>query len=333
MAISKNSFFSAYGFKGPGFTVDDEGNVTVKSLSSEVAISDIVSQVSDTLTTIELDVTESAGAFEISSYSGTNPTITLIKGRTYRFNLDLSSLGWNIKGSDDDLNITTGIQHVEDGTTTTGLNAHDQDAGYFEWAVPANASGYYYSNVNGAVRGDITFTDPEVTGTGSFSSLLVTGTSEFRGDVTVNADLSAQKLTLSDTTQSTSSTTGGLTVAGGLGVAKDLFIGGKVVADDFLSTKVGIPTLSSNSNLNLSAQNAITFTINDLEQGRLTTDGLTGVALKDTTVNNTVIGNETPADGTFTNLIQETTPTLKKHATTKSYVDTGDIVYSIAFGA
>lgn len=332
MAISNNSFFSAYGFNGPGFTVDADGNVTVKSLSSETPISDIVSQVSDTLTTIEVNVSESAGTFEIAGYSGTNPTISLIKGRTYRFNLDLSSIGWNIKDSND-LNITVGIQHVEDGTTTTGLEAHNQDGGYFEWAVPANASGYYYSNVNGSIRGDITFTDPEITGTGSFSSLLVTGTSEFRGDLTVNADVSAQKLTLSDTTQSTSSTTGGLTVAGGLGVAKDLFIGGKVVADDFLSTKVGIPTLSSNSNLNLSAQNAITFTINDLEEGRLTSEGLSGVPLKDTTVNNTVIGNETPADGTFTNLIQETTPKLKKHATTKSYVDTGDIVYSIAFGA
>jgi hypothetical protein len=51
------------------------------------------------------------------------------------------------------------------------------------------------------------------------------------------------------------------------------------------------------------------------------------------TVNNTVIGNDVPNDGTFTNLIMNQAPTLKEHVTRKDYVDSNDIVYSIAFGA
>ncbi len=330
MAVTNNQFYSKYGFNAPGFTVDEQGNVTVKSLSSETLISDVVQQVDDTLTTIQYNVTESGGNFEVNG--GLNPTLSIIRGRTYRFNLDLTSIGFNIKDSDG-LDVTTGIQHVYNGVTLTGADAQDKRNGYFEWSVPTNATGFYYSNTGGGITGLFTFTDPEVTGTGSFSSLLVTGTSEFRNDVTINADLVSLSLALTGTTESTNTTTGTLTVSGGVGIAKNLNVGGSIIADDFLSTKVGIPTLSSGTNLDLKANNAITFTIDNIEQGRLTVNGFYNIDMYNGTVNNTVIGNDVPNDGTFTNLIMNQAPTLKEHVTRKDYVDSNDIVYSIAFGA
>ena len=45
MAITLNPFVSRYGFKGPGFSVDSEGNVTVKSLNSEQLITTIVDNI------------------------------------------------------------------------------------------------------------------------------------------------------------------------------------------------------------------------------------------------------------------------------------------------
>ena len=330
MAVTNNPFYSKYGFDAPGFAVDEQGNVTVKSLTSETLISDVVQQVDDTLTTIQYTVTESGGNFEISGEL--NPTLSIIRGRTYRFNLTLTSIGFNIKDSDG-LDVTTGIQHVYNGTTLTGADAQNKGNGYLEWSVPTNASGFYYANTGGNVSGLFTFTDPEITGTGSFSSLLVTGSSEFRDDVTITADITGQTLALSNTTQSTTTTTGTLTVAGGVGIAKNLNVGGSIVADDFLSSKVGIPTLSSGTNLDLKAKNAITFTIDNIEQGRLTVNGFYDIDMYNGTVNNTVIGNDVPNDGTFTNLIMNQAPTLKEHVTRKDYVDSNDIVFSIAFGA
>jgi len=334
MAVTLNPFFSKYGFKGPGFTVDADGNVSVKSLSSETPIEDIIQQVSDTLTTVEIAIGESNGNFTVDGTDG-NPDITLTKGRTYRFNLDLTSISFNIRDENDNL-VTADIQHVKDGTVSTGNLAHNKQDGYVEWVVPATASGYYYADVANAIRGDFVFVDPEITGIGSFTSLLVTGTSEFRDDLAVNANISQSgQLTLTNTTQSTSPTTGSLITAGGVGIAKDLFVGGNVIAKSFKIDSAGEPTLESQSNLEFKAGNAVVFTVNDIEQGRITSSG-SNLPVVNTSIENTRIGAGKPSTGKFTELLMSENITRSsdpQSVTTREYVDSADIVYSIVFGA
>ena len=172
-----------------------------------------------------------------------------------------------------------------------------------------------------------------MTGTGTFSSLIVTGTSELRDSLTVNAQTDLNGLlNVNDTTESTTSTTGALVVDGGVGIAKNLNVEGDIIARTFKNTDVGIPTLESSSNLNLSAKNSIVVNIDGVEEGRITSDGI-NLRIIDTTINDTPIGNSGPSTGTFTEVTLKNNGTAPDNAVQKSYVDSGDIVFSIAFGA
>ena len=330
MAVTLNPLFSKHGFKGPGFTVDNEGNVTVKSLSSEVLISTIVDNTPDTSTVTTYAITEETDGFGVDGTGG-NPTITVVKGRTYKFTLDLTALSFNIRNADGD--VTSGISHTEDGTTVSGSEAQNKQSGTVEWTVPTTGTGFFYADIDGDPQGTFTVTEPEVTGTGTFSSLIVTGTSELRGDVTINADVDLNALLKVDnTTESTSTSNGALTVEGGAGIKKNLNVGGNIVGNTFLNTDVGVPTLSSNSNLNLSASNSIVVLIDDVEQGRITTLG-SNIPVRDTTINDTIIGNAEPALATFTDASTVNDPTRGDHLTRKDYVDQRDIIFSVVFGA
>ena len=116
------------------------------------------------------------------------------------------------------------------------------------------------------------------------------------------------------------------------GIAKNLNVEGDVVARTFKNTDVGIPTLESSSNLNLSAKNSIVVNIDGVEEGRITSDGI-NLRIIDTTINDTPIGNSGPSTGTFTEVTLKNNGTAPDNAVQKSYVDSGDIVFSIAFGA
>ena len=333
MAITLNPFFSRYGFKGPGFSVDAEGNVTVKSLNSEQLITTIVDNSVDTGSTTEIAVTESGGDFIIDGDTANpNKTITVIKGRTYKFNLNLSTLFFNIRDANS-LDVGTGISHVGGGVTTTGAEANNKQDGSLSWQVPTIGTGFVYADIDNVPSGQFVLTDPTVTGTGTFSSLIVTGTSELRDSLTVNAQTDLNGLlNVNHTTESTSSSTGALVVDGGVGIAKNLNVDGDIVARTFKNTDVGIPTLESSSNLNLSAKNSLVFNVDGVEQGRLTSDGL-NLKIINTTVNDTPIGNSGPSTGTFTEVTLKNEGTAPDNAVSKTYVDSGDIVFSIAFGA
>lgn len=332
MAVTLNPLYSKYGFKGPGFTVDSEGNVQVKSLSSEVLITDIAVTQDDTSTITSYNITESTGQFAVDGVSP-NPAITLIKGRTYRFNIDLDTLSWNIRDGSN-VDVSTGIKHVDsEGVTTEGIGANNVQSGYVEWTVPTSGTGFYYSDTDNDPQKLFVLEEPSVTGTGTFTSLIVTGTSEFRDDVTINADVDLNEiLTVNNTTQSTSHSTGAVIIKGGVGIEKDVNILGDLTAKSFKSSDVGVPTLSSNTNLQFEADNAVVFKVEGVERGRITSLG-SDLRIINTTINDTVIGNSGPAEGTFTNANIKNTPTNADHATTKQYVDSADIVYSIAFGA
>lgn len=334
--ITNNPFFSKFGFNAPGFSVDAEGNVRVKSLSSDTLITDIVDNSNDTSSVVEYNVTDSVAGFQFESIDGINPDVPVTKGRTYRFNLDLQTYTFNIRNSDGS-DVSVDIFHISsDGVRTTGTQANDKSTGYVQWVVPINAAGNYYANINGAILGDFDISEPVSSGVGSFVSLLVTGQSELRDDVSITAALNVDGLVnLNETTNSTSPTTGSLVVDGGLGVAKDVWIGGDLVAKSFRSDGVGVPTLESQSNLEFSAGNAVVFTINDIERGRISSAGI-NIPVINTTIENTPIGLDKPKEGKFTNVSVTTqTQTTDEDGTlvTKKYVDNGDIAYSIAFGA
>ena len=92
MAVVKRPFISENGFQSTGFTVDTAGNVTVRTITNTYTppAPAIVP---------DFNVEETAGAFswkkDGTAVAGTNPTITVERGKTYSINLNLSSLAFS----------------------------------------------------------------------------------------------------------------------------------------------------------------------------------------------------------------------------------------------
>ena len=97
MAVVKRPFISESGFQSTGFTVDTAGNVTVRTITNTYT-PPAPAVVPD------FNVEETAGAFtwkkDGTAVAGTNPTITVERGKTYSINLNLSSLAFNIFKAD-----------------------------------------------------------------------------------------------------------------------------------------------------------------------------------------------------------------------------------------
>ena len=88
MAINYKQFETQSGFKSPGFTVDTAGNVVVRTLTQTF--------IPEAATTPpDYSINEDGGAFSITNLSGANPTITLTRGESKTFGLNLTSLGFN----------------------------------------------------------------------------------------------------------------------------------------------------------------------------------------------------------------------------------------------
>lgn len=138
-----------------------------------------------------------------------------------------------------------------------------------------------------------------ITGNLTSSSVQITG-----GTITGNTQVSVTTLAASGSvsftknTNSTSSTTGGVVVTGGVGVGQDVNIGGKVSVN---TTIAAIGNISSNSNI--SATDSITAGGNISATGNITA------------------GN---------NVIINTIPSATTHATNKQYVDTRSLAMAIA---
>lgn len=94
---------------------------------------------------------------------------------------------------------------------------------------------------------------------------------------------------------------------------------------------LGTPVLDSNTNLVLSAANAVVFRVNGVNKGKVNEFG-SNVPVVDTVINNTVIGSITPSTGTFTTVNINNQPSLPSSATRKDYVDTKISAFAIAFG-
>ena len=292
MAVISTPLESKYGFKGPGFLVDEFGNISATSISTTTATNNAFVDFTVTENSIT-DPTE----YLIEEVTGDTPSITVSRSGSFTFFLTVPNLGFNIYEEDQTTLYNIGLSH-SDGTT--GSNAQGKSSGTLIFSVSASAPALlYYGDTNRNIFGTINIIDP----LGSFSS------------VDINA-----------TTLATSSSTGALTVAGGVGIAGDLYVGGTLNIDG-----IGITSISSPTNLELEAANQIVVKIDGSVLGIINSEG-SSTPIVNTTINNTAIGEITPSTAAFTSATVANLPTVDTSITNKQYVDSTALALSIAFG-
>jgi hypothetical protein len=318
MAVIKGPFRSDYGFASPSFSVDDEGNIIATSIT--VSSSGPTDPEDPTTSASDFKFTEQAGDFRFVTTPGSNPTITLKRNKTYSFELTLTDLTFNIFRDDLTTLYNTGLRHT-DGTA--GSNAQSKSSGILYIDVALNAPNtLYYANADGTVYGEIIVEDPE----GLFSTVDINSTID-----------------------STSATTGALTVAGGIGLEKSLTVGenasilgnaeisGTLTSSELSVNGVGVAKLESPTNLELLAANKIIIKVSDVKIAELSSNGFENLSVTNSTINsstidNTVIGGTTPSTATFSSAVINDVTTDQNSAVNKSYVDSSATALAVAFG-
>lgn len=288
---------SEYGFTSPSFTVDSIGNIVARSITLEV-----VEEGSEVAA--DFAITETGGNFRLDGGAVDNPGITLFRNGTKTIDIELTALTFSIFSSvGSTLTLyNSGLRH-DNGTT--GIDSQGTSSGRLFISLSSTAPDVlYYGNNDGTIFGTITVLDP----VGLFSDITVT-----------------------NTTPSTGTSSGALIVAGGAGIADDLYVGGSLNI-----AGVGIPRLDSPTNLELNAANKIILQIDNTALGEINSQGLTTTINNSTvvnsTINNTTIGNSTPSSAIFTSAKVTTQPTQDTDVTTKNYVDTNITALAIALG-
>ena len=155
MAVVKRPFISESGFQSTGFTVDTAGNVTVRTITNTYT-PPAPAVVPD------FNVEETAGAFtwkkDGTAVAGTNPTITVERGKTYSINLNLSSLAFNIFKAD------TNNSAVPGELYSTGLSHTNIVTGATLVSGSKNFSQTWQQQTSGANR-TVEYFTPDTTGT------------------------------------------------------------------------------------------------------------------------------------------------------------------------
>ncbi len=328
MTVNYIPFDSSFGFSSPGFFVDQNGNVTVKSISITTAVAPV--------TGADFTVREVSGQFVFDDLVGDNPNISLTKGTIYKIDLYLTSLTFNIRDSGTDFN--TGLKHTAtDGTESLGAAAQGKQTGRITFAVPdTSPSLLNYESTLGVPSGNIAVNDVLTTGVGSFTRLIVTG------NVTQNGTDAVISLAPTGTGTVTINPAGGGTINNMIigdstplaGTFTDI-VGETLSITDVININPTTPGNIDNmaigasipstgiftsvvSSTTVSAQNYITT-----GTGVPTIDSASSIALNPTTfvsVNNKQIKNLAPA-------------TLPTDAVTKGYTDAKISAFAIAFGA
>jgi len=348
MAVTYNPFESEYGFKSPGFIVDDEGNVTVKSLTYLVTEEEVVADrlyFNQEGTGSSSYFTQDGVLTPGSDVLAPNPTLSFTRGDTYSFNLNnFGYLTWNIWQEDPNGNsqttITVGSETIpvilynegitykisdDDTQVLGGLSAQGKNTGVFFFEVPPLAPDrLYYGNGTGAPYGIINTADLTITGVGSFSSLNVIGDATFRGqdaEITIAPQGAYGTVTINPQ---------------GAGTINNMY--------------ASVLTLTATETVNLSPVNQ-NVTISPSGSGKLVlSSGVEGtmenIAIGQTSpqdasfkalnaengLNNTVIGNVVPQAATFTQVTGKNAPVSGKHLTNKQYVDNTVAALAIALG-
>jgi hypothetical protein len=173
MPITKLPLESDFGFKSPGFTVDDEGNVFVKTLT----------YTTESGTEIDADyfITNDGGNLVFSGTAGINPTVTLNKGSVYTFGLNLVdeegdpiTNGFYILSASN-VPYSTGVKHLDATGVETVGDPFNRTDGIIEFRVPFDApTELYYAFGSQTLKGTFVITEPESTPVGSFQNLIVT---------------------------------------------------------------------------------------------------------------------------------------------------------------
>ena len=290
--VTNKALESQYGFKSTGFAVDAAGNITARTLVQTGA------SAIDPETPANFTITENAEntAYTITPGGNNNPTITLSRASTYI--IDLTSLTNGIYFYNVDSQYSTGLSH-NDGTT--GTAAQGKTSGRLVWAIAGTAPDTLtYRNLSGTISGTISITNP----VGQFTTVLVNSTDA-----------------------STASTNGALIVSGGAGIALNSNFGANV---GILGT-LTVPNIYNDGTLSLDGT-SIVLKIAGTTVGTLTSTGMAGMAINNSSINNSVIGGTTPTSASFTSVTIANSPTTNTSGANKKYVDDTATALSIALG-
>ena len=338
MTVIKSPFEAQHGYKSPGFTVDNDGNVTVRTLTYTVTEETEVS--GDFI--MRQTGTGVWAKFTVDNYyvTGTNtlqenPGLAIERGSAYTFTLLLGSedLSFNIKQDDSSnpgqyLAYNEGLKHTsEDGLTElTQGDAQGQKTGKVTFTVPANApTPLYYADSDGTPIGVITVSDPTISGIGSFSSILTTGNLTAQGE---NATITLAPTGSSGTVVINPSNGGTLSNmdinALKLTTTDSVTMGGTNAKITMAPTGLGTVSISPETTGSL---NNVTIGSTKAQNGTFL-----GLVSSSGTLNNTVIGNVTPTSGNFTVATMSANPKGPTQITNKKYVDMTSSALAIALG-
>lgn len=275
-----------FGFKSPGFTVDASGNISATTLT--------LSTSGEAGVAADFDFIESAGNFRFDGQASNQPSITVYRNQTTTIDLAFTTLTFNIfsQVTPSTTLYSNGLRHSD---STVGDSAQNKSSGRLTWTLPLNAPDtLYYGNASGTVYGVINVLDQ----TRNFSEVSIT-----------------------NTTQSTSITTGALRVSGGLGVVGNQNVGGTMSVASMITASGGIT-----GDLNGSVYSDNSTLLVDSVNGKIVGP------INNSTIDNTVIGGSTPSTASFTTATLSGAVSGLTAVPNKKYVDETSTAFAIAFG-
>lgn len=314
MAVKQNPLKSEFGFISPGFSIDAQGNINARSIVTTVPIQGaggggtIIEDGTTVVVGADYSVTDEQGSFRIAGINGNNPTITLFRGETYRFTLDLTTLSFNIFQSGGTIYYNTDISH---NSGTSGQAAQGKSDGVITFTVPANApNSLIYADADGFPFANITILDKQIYGNATLKNLSASELVSFTREL-----------------DSTLTTNGAVIVSGGVGIAKNLNVGSTLGVNNIDNADGGtIININSSSAINLKVNNSTKLTVNS--SGIV----LTSVDINGGSIDGTTIGASVQAAASFTEATINNKPSQTNQATRKDYVDATATALAIALG-
>ena len=230
-----------------------------------------------------------------------------------------------------------GINGVGGSTVLGTLSAGSVSATSLSLSGSLSALGYCY-------LGDMSANVVSVLALSAAADLFAEGTLNVIGSSTLNGPVTLGTMNAMDVSQSTSITTGAITIAGGLGIAKNTYIGGALVVTGTSSFTGAItvppPIVGGNpttktyvDGLIVTAGTGLTksgtmFSVNNILNHVTTVGTLTSLTVSGTSSLSTLTASATnfgsltvSGTSTFTGAITVPTPTISGNPATKAYVD------------
>lgn len=295
-------YSSEYGFKSPGFGVDEEGNITANSLTLAAEQSQGV---------VDYVFSEENDAIFVSGLVGSYPQFDVFKSRTLTIELQL--VDKRLFLYKEDRTTLYSENNLIHSSGDRGEAAQGKSTGTLEITIGAvyNEDVLYYTDQDNEIQGTIIINDP----IGTFGSLNVTGT-----------------------TDSTNDTTGSLKVSGGVGIEKSLSVGTLIRVPEISSSSINVSNLKSESGLKFEIDPQIDFHATDSSLlGKIDDNGSTipiiSTTIDNSQINNTSIGLASPSTAKFTEAEVSTTPTQANDVANKNYTDVTATALAIALGS